>query len=417
VYVNCIDVDKKRVGALKKGRPVIYEPGLAGLIKSNLDAGRLSFCSEFDSIEDSQILMIAVGTPSRENGEANLDYVFKVAETIGKRINDYKLIVQKSTVPVGTCRKIEGIIKNQIEKRGVDVKFSVASNPEFLKEGDAVDDFLKPDRIILGVDNTKAKNLLERLYKPFMRKRHKTIFMSVESAELTKYAANCMLATRISFMNEMSRIAEKVGADIEEVRSGIGSDPRIGESFLYPGVGYGGSCFPKDVRAMIEVMKKHKTNVHLVEAVDQVNEYQKFWFLDKILGNLNGEVKRSSLAIWGLSFKAGTDDVRESPAIFIAHELLERKAFLRLFDPEAMDNFKQVFPSANYNAAYCSNEYEALREVDALIILNDWPLFRNPDYEKMKQLMRNPIIFDGKNLLNAKEARQEGFVYHSVGRQ
>lgn len=413
IYVDCIDVDKKRVETLKKGQTVIYEPGLENLIKSNLKAGRLSFSDNPDSIKDSQILMIAVGTPSRENGEANLDYVFRVAETIGDKIDDYKLIVQKSTVPVGTCCKVKEIIKNKIEKRGVDVEFSVASNPEFLKEGDAVDDFLKPDRIILGVNDAKAKELLERLYKPFMRKRH---FMSVESAELTKYAANCMLATRISFMNEMSRIAEKVGADIEEVRSGIGSDPRIGESFLYPGAGYGGSCFPKDVRAMIEVMRKNKVNAHLIEAVDRVNEYQKFWFMNKILRNLNGEAKEACLAIWGLSFKAGTDDVRESPAIFIVRELLDGKASLRLFDPEAGENFKKIFPEEKNNLVYCGSEYEVLQGADALVILNDWPLFKSPDYGKIKQLMRKPVIFDGRNLLNAEEVKKEGFDYYSVGR-
>ncbi len=421
ILVNCIDVDEERIKKLQKGDPVIYEPGLKELLEKNIKAGKIGFSSgPGDFFKESRVVMIAVGTPSGEDGSANLKYVFEAAKSIGQNLEKYALVVQKSTVPVGTCREIRQIIQKELSKRGSKIDFSVASNPEFLKEGDAVEDFLKPSRIILGVDNGQARKILERLYAPFMRKRHKIIFMNIESAELTKYAANCMLATRISFMNILARLSEQVGADIEEIRAGIGSDPRIGEGFLYAGVGYGGSCFPKDVKALIKTLQEKEVEGDLIQAVDKINKRQRDWFLAKIISEMKDDLKGKTIAIWGLSFKAGTDDIREAPSLDVGVGLIEKGAMLKVYDPEAMESFKSVLKhkagSFDKKVAYYSDEYSALSGADALVILNEWFPFRNPDYGKMKEVMRQPIIFDGRNLLNPQEAQEEGFEYFGVGR-
>ncbi len=419
VRVTCVDKDDEIIETLNRGESTIYEPGLEEMLRKNIQAGKIDFTTRpEDPIRESDIIIITVGTPSHQNGEANLDYVFEVSRTIGENINGYKLIVQKSTVPVGTCRQIEEVIRQELTDRDNLLDFSVASNPEFLKEGTAVDDFLKPARIILGVEDDRAKGLLKNLYKPFMRKKsNKILFMNIESAELAKHAANCMLASRISFMNMLARSAELVGADIEEIRAGIGSDPRIGEEFLYAGVGYGGSCFPKDVRALISTIKNQKLDVGLLEEVDQINQDQRRWFLNKILRETGEDLKGKNIAIWGLSFKAGTDDVRESPAIYIVSELLKKNACVKVFDPKAMENFKKVLPpERNTRLVYCQDEYSSLIGAEALIILTEWHPFRNPDLAKMKKLMKLPLVFDGRNLLSPEEMRQEGFKYFSVGR-
>lgn len=418
VPVSCVDVNEDRIDRLSAGEAGIYEPGLGPLLEENLAAGRIEFTTQpRDPVEKSEIIMITVGTPSTSDGEADLNHIFEVSRTIGDIITDYKLIVQKSTAPVGTCRRIRETIQARLEKRKVAVDFSVASNPEFLKEGNAVEDFLKPDRIILGVDNGKDRHVLERLYKPFMRKKCKTIFMGVESAEMSKYAANCMLASRISFMNMLSWLAETVGADIEEVRTGIGTDPRIGEDFLYAGAGYGGSCFPKDVRALAKTLQEHGLDAGLPEAVERINCQQKERFAARILAEMGKEPADKVVALWGVAFKAGTDDVREAPSIHIARRLMAHGVTVKIFDPQAMGNFKNALLERGYPLPRCGkNEYDILPNADALVILNEWHLFRNPDLQRIKELMRSPTIFDGRNLLDPTEVKQSGFVYYSIGR-
>ncbi len=414
--ITCVDIDKKKIEFIKKGNCPIYEPGLEELIKKNTEEKRLFFTSNSaKAIKENDILFIAVGTPPKENGEADLSAVFGVAETIGRNMDKPKIIVQKSTVPVGTGKKVEKIVSEELKKRKEKLKFSVASNPEFLKEGSAVDDFMKPDRVIIGADDEKTKEELEKMYLPFMRKGYRVIFMNRASAELTKYAANSMLATRISFINCMARLAEEVGADIQMIKEGIGSDSRIGKAFLYPSIGYGGSCFPKDVKALISTIKENGVDAGIFESVEKVNNDQKHWFLEKILKFFKNNLKDKKIAVWGLSFKAETDDVRDAAALFFCDELAKRGAKLNVFDPEAMKTFERSF-GKNKSVSYAENEYEAAKNADFLLVLTEWMQFREPDFDRLKKEMKHPVVFDGRNLYDPLDMKEAGFKYFAVGR-
>ena len=414
--ITCVDIDKKKIEFIKKGNCPIYEPGLEELLKRNIEDKRLFFtANSAKAIEENDILFIAVGTPPKANGEADLGAVFGVAKTIGKQINKPKIIVQKSTVPVGTGKEVERIISKELKKRKKKIKFSVASNPEFLKEGSAVDDFMKPDRVIIGADDKKTIEELEKIYLPFMRKGYRVIFMNRASAELTKYAANSMLATRISFINCMARLAEVVGADIQMIKEGIGSDSRIGKAFLYPSIGYGGSCFPKDVKALISTIRKKGIDAGIFESVEKVNYDQKQWFLEKILKFCGNNLKNKKVAVWGLSFKAETDDVREAAALFFCDEFLRRGAKLNVFDPEAMKSFEKTF-GKNKAVSYSDNEYEAAKGAEILVVLTEWMQFREPDFPRLKKEMKTPVIFDGRNLYDPANMKEYGFKYFSIGR-
>ncbi len=414
--VTCLDINRKKINFTKRGRCPIYEPELEELIKKNLKEKRLSFSTDLKKgIKENHILVIAVGTPSKGNGEADLSAVFEVAKQIGKNMNDEKIIVQKSTVPVGTGDKVERIIGEELKTRKKEINFSVVSNPEFLKEGSAVDDFMKPDRIIIGVENEKARIALEKIYYPFMRKGYRVIFMNRASAELTKYAANTMLATRISFINNLSRLAEKVGADAAMIREGIGSDRRIGKDFLYPSVGYGGSCFPKDVKALISVLRKNKVDVALFESVEKINKEQKDWFFDKISKYFKGNLKGKKIAVWGLAFKAETDDVRESAALYFVDKILNSGGIANVFDPEAQENFKKAI-GRKARILYAQDEYKALERADALVVLTEWFQFRNPDFDKIKSALKEPVIFDGRNLYDVESLEKMGIKYYCIGR-
>ena len=414
--VTCLDIDEKKISLLKKGKCPIYEPGLEEMIEENTIEKRLFFSvGSKKAIKENDILIIAVGTPPKENGEADLSFVYQVAKTIGEDIDSFKIIVQKSTVPVGTGREVEKTINEQLKKRKKKVDFEVVSNPEFLKEGSAVDDFMKPDRIILGVENHKAQKVLKQLYAPFMKRGFRVIFMNRVSAELTKYMANAMLATRISFINNLSRLAEKVGADIEMIRQGIGSDPRIGKEFLYPSLGYGGSCFPKDVKALIQILKKEKIDDSFFQKVEDVNRDQKEWFANKIFNYYKNDIKGKVFAVWGLSFKAETDDVRESASLIVINKLVEGGSRIQVFDPEAMKTFREMFGNSE-NIVYAEDEYQALKNANALVVLTEWMQFRNPDFEKIKSLLKKPVIFDGRNLYDPKYLKESGFEYFSIGR-
>jgi UDPglucose 6-dehydrogenase len=414
--ITCVDIDKKKIEFIKKGNCPIYEPGLEELIKKNVEERRLFFTSDATkAIRENDILVSAVGTPPLPSGDADLSYVFDVARTIGKTMDRPKIIVQKSTVPVGTGKKVEKIIDEELKKRKKKIRFSVASNPEFLKEGSAVDDFMKPDRVIIGAEDEKTSKELQKMYLPFMRKGYSVITMNRASAELTKYAANSMLATRISFINCMARLAEVVGADIQMIREGIGSDSRIGKSFLYASIGYGGSCFPKDVKALIATMKENGIDTGIFDSVEKVNQEQKQWFLEKILKYYKNNLKGKKIAVWGLAFKAETDDVRDSAALYFARELIQRGAKLHLFDPEAMETFEKAFGKSG-SIRYTENEYEAAKGSDFLLIITEWMQFREPDFARLKKEMKIPVIFDGRNLYDPKELKEYGFKYFSIGR-
>jgi UDPglucose 6-dehydrogenase len=414
--ITCVDIDRKKIEFIKKGNCPIYEPGLEDLLKKNIEDKRLFFTADAaKAIKENDIIFIAVGTPPKENGEADLSAVFGVAETIGKNMDKPKIVVQKSTVPVGTGKKVERIIAEELKKRKKKLRFSVASNPEFLKEGSAVDDFMKPDRVIIGADDKSTIEELEKVYLPFMRKGYRVILMNRASAELTKYAANSMLATRISFINSMARLAEVVGADIQMIKEGIGSDSRIGKAFLYPSIGYGGSCFPKDVKALIATFETNEIDAGIFESVEKVNKDQKQWFLEKILKFCKNDFKNKKIAIWGLSFKAETDDVRDAAALFFCDELIKGGAKLNVFDPEAMKTFEKMFGKSEA-VKYAENEYEAAKSADFLIVLTEWMQFREPDFEKLKKEMKAPVIFDGRNLYVPEDMKEAGFKYFSVGR-
>ena len=417
-HVTCIDKNSIIVDSLSAGKIHIYEPGLDTLVKRNHDEGRLSFSTELSQgLSNALFVFNCVGTPPNPDGSCDLSYVEQVAKEIGSIIEDYKIVINKSTVPVGTADLVKSIIQKELETRDCSIQFDVVSNPEFLKEGDAVNDFMKPDRVIVGTDDVRTAKLLETLYSPFARSREKMIIMSIRSAEMTKYAANCMLATKISFMNEIANICERVGADVKDVRVGIGSDHRIGYSFIYPGVGYGGSCFPKDVKALIHTAVENDYNPELIGAVDNVNNRQKHILVGKITSYFTeqGGVKNKTLAIWGLAFKANTDDIRDSAAIETIKKLTEAGMHIKAFDPEAGPNTQQAL-NGNTLCTITDDQYNTLDQADALAILTDWNQFRNPDFNKIKKSLKAPIIFDGRNLYSSTLLASLGFAYFGIGR-
>lgn len=408
--VICVDIDHEKIKKLHKGVCPIYEPGLEPMIKRNLESGRLAFSTDAkQAIEESLVIIIAVGTPPGEDGSADLTHVLDVAHTIGKFMNGYKIVVDKSTVPVGTAAKVRDVIRQYTAK-----EFDVVSNPEFLKEGTAVEDSLMPERIIIGTDNVRTAEIMKALYTPFVRTGNPIFIMDIHSAETTKYAANAMLATRISFMNEVARFCEKVGADIEAVRMGIGSDSRIGKRFLFAGAGYGGSCFPKDVKAMIQTGYQHGCQMKVLEAVEEVNQRQKTLLAETVIQYFRDDLKGKKIAVWGLAFKPKTDDMREAPSIEIIRLLLEKGASVVVTDPVAMERAKALFEN---KVKYCKSNYEALKGAHALIVVTEWNEFRYPDFSRMKKLMTSPVIFDGRNIYNPQEMQQLGFVYFSIGRK
>lgn len=413
--VVCSDTNEEKITNLKKGIIPIYEPGLDTLVTTNLENGKLVFTTSLaDAISDVNIVFIAVGTPSGEDGSADLSHVLSVASEIGKNMTSYLLVVNKSTVPIGTADRVRETINEQLKLRGVDIPFDVASNPEFLKEGDAVNDFLKPERIIIGTDSEKAESLMRRLYKPFLLNGHPILFMDIRSAELTKYAANAMLATRISFMNDMANLCELVGADVNMVRKGIGSDSRIGQKFIYPGVGYGGSCFPKDVKALIKSAKDKGYSLRIMEAVEKVNESQKEVMYQKINRYFNGDLKGKCFAIWGLSFKPNTNDMREAPSLVIISQLLKAGARVRAYDPVAMDEAKKILGNS---IEFASDPYTALDGCHALVLVTEWREFRLLNYTQLDARLAHKAIFDGRNIYDQHEVAEHGYSYIPIGRK
>lgn len=413
IDVTCVDIDKKKIENLKKGISPIYEPGLDELIEKNIAKGRLQFSTNIaDCIDGTDVIFSAVGTPPDEDGSADLKYVLDVAKIIGQNMKHYCMVVTKSTVPVGTAKKVREVIQGELDIRGEKIEFDVASNPEFLKEGNAVKDFLSPDRIVVGVESKKAEELMNRLYKPFTLNGHNVIYMDVPSAEMTKYAANAMLAVRISFMNEVANLCEKVGADVNMVRKGIGSDPRIGNKFLYSGIGYGGSCFPKDVKALYKTALEYNIELKVVKAAEDTNDEQKLVLYHK-LKSIYPELKGKTIAIWGLSFKPETDDMREAPSLYILNSLSKEGCKIKAYDPIAMEETKRRLP--NIDIQYCKNEYEVVENADALLLLTEWKEFRLPNWEKVKKLMNKLILLDGRNIYDSKELRELGFYYEGIG--
>jgi UDPglucose 6-dehydrogenase len=413
--VTCIDVDEQKIGNLKNGILPIYEPGLETMIKRNFDKGRLLFSTSLkDNIEGSDIIFIAVGTPPDEDGSADLKYVLEVAREIGRYMNHYLLVVTKSTVPVGTAPQVKDAIQEEINERNIRVDFDVASNPEFLKEGNALEDFLKPDRIVIGVESTIARSIMEKLYKPFLLNGHPLIFMDIPSAEMTKYSANAMLATKISFINEIANLCEIVGADVNMVRKGIGSDSRIGTKFIYPGIGYGGSCFPKDVKALIKTANDKRGTLSILKAVEEVNSYQKTVLFNKVFNHFKRDIKGRTFGIWGLSFKPQTDDMREAPSLAIIEKLLQLGAIVKAYDPAAMNEAHRYLGDLIH---YAKDQYEAAIEVDALLIVTEWAEFRLPNFKVLEKLMKHKIIFDGRNIFEPSEMEELGFTYYSIGRK
>ena len=408
--VICADADEEKIAMLQKGEVPIYEPGLAPLVERNLAEGRLRFTTDVPwAVRESEIVFIAVGTPPDEDGSADLQHVLQVAEVIGRSMNGEKVVVTKSTVPVGTAARVRAVIERYAKHR-----VHVCSNPEFLKEGAAVNDFMKPDRVVVGVDSAYAREVLQELYAPFVRTGNPILFMDIASAELTKYAANAMLATRISFMNMIARLCAEVGADVDEVRKGIGTDSRIGPAFLFAGCGYGGSCFPKDVKALIRTLREFGVDASLLEAVERVNEGQKRWLLEAVEERFGrAALARMTFAVWGLSFKPETDDMREAPSLTVVEGLLERGARVQVHDPQALRVARRHFGD---RVVYCEHNYDALVGADALLILTEWKPYRRPDFQRMRTLLRQPVIFDGRNLFDPARMRELGYEYHSVGR-
>lgn len=407
--VICVDIDEKKVEKMKNGEVPIYEPHLDVLFERNIKQNRLSFTTELeDAIEEAEVIFLALPTPPGEDGSADLSYVLGVAEHLGKIIKDYKVIVDKSTVPVGTAEKVHAKVAENAT-----VDFDIVSNPEFLREGFAVDDFLKPDRVVIGTSSARARKVMENLYKPFVRQGNPIIFMDEKSAELTKYAANAFLATKITFMNEIANYCEIIGADVDMVRKGVGSDTRIGNRFLFPGIGYGGSCFPKDVQALAKSGVEANYNFEIIKAVMDVNHRQKMVLASKVKNYFGDDLSGKKLALWGLAFKPDTDDIREAPAIYMINELLRAGAEIVAYDPEAMENVQGVIGD---KIKYASNEYEALENADALMIATEWGEFRNPDFAKMSDLLNAKVVFDGRNLYDLTLMRDNGFYYESIGR-
>lgn len=411
--VICIDVNEKKIQNLQKGILPIYEPGLDDIVERNFKGGRLHFSTKLEeSIAGAQVVFIAVGTPPGEDGSADLQYVLQVAENVGKFMNGYLVVVTKSTVPVGTAAKVKDAIAKALKARNANIDFDVASNPEFLKEGAAIDDFLKPDRIVVGVESERAKTILNQLYDPFVLNGHPILFMDIPSAEMTKYAANAMLATKISFMNDIANLCDIVGADVNEVRKGIGSDARIGNKFIYAGIGYGGSCFPKDVKALIKTGEQNKYDLRILKAVDAVNNDQKKVIVDKIMKHFNNNVQGKTFAVWGLAFKPKTDDMREAPALVIIEALLNAGANVQAYDPVAMNEAEHMLDK---KVLLTKDAMNATKGADALLLVTEWPEFRLPDWEKIRSNMRDNVIFDGRNIYNAPEMKAKGFVYYGIG--
>jgi UDPglucose 6-dehydrogenase len=415
-HVICVDVDAGKVDRLNKGDVPIHEPGLDALIERNMKAGRLEFTTDAPrAIEHGLFQLIAVGTPPEEDGSADLKHVIAVARTIGLHLNRYAIVMTKSTVPVGTADKVKAEVSAALAKRKAEIEFDVVSNPEFLKEGAAIADFMKPDRVVVGTDNPRTMELLRALYEPFTRNHERFVVMDVRSAELTKYAANAMLATKISFMNELANIAERVGADIEKVRVGIGSDPRIGYSFIYPGTGYGGSCFPKDVRALAHTAREVGCRARILEAVEEVNGDQKAFLVRKIRKHFAGHLEGLTVALWGLAFKPNTDDMREAPSLTIVEELLSDGACVQAYDPVAMEEARRAF-GPRKGLAFAASANLALQGADALVVVTEWQEFRSPDFDHIKATLKSPTIFDGRNLYSPELMRRYGFTYFAVGR-
>ncbi len=413
IDVICVDVDVKKIENLKNGIMPIYEPGLEEMVLRNHEKGRLSFSTNLGvSIKEADVAFIAVGTPPGEDGSADLKYVIGVAKEIGANIDDYIVVVTKSTVPVGTAAKVRNAVQGELGNRNLAIEFDVASNPEFLKEGAAIEDFLKPDRIVVGVETKRAEDVMRKLYKPFLLNGHPIIFMDVPSSEMTKYAANAMLATKISFMNDIANLCEIMGADVNLVRKGIGSDPRIGNRFIYPGIGYGGSCFPKDVKALIRTARENGHEMRILQAVEDVNDDQKSVLFDKISKHFKGELKGKSFAIWGLSFKPKTDDMREAPSLVIIEKLLAAGASVKAYDPVAMHEAKKELGE---QIEYSKDPNDALIDADALLIVTEWPEFRTPNFKVMGKLMKSKLVFDGRNIYDLEEMTEQGFEYYCIG--
>lgn len=413
--VTCVDIDENKISKLKNGEVPIYEPGLSQMVQRNVEKGRLSFSTKLrDSLDGCEAVFVAVGTPPDEDGSADLRYVLGVAREIGKYMNSYLVVITKSTVPIGTSNKVKAAVQDELNKRNVRIKFDVASNPEFLKEGNAIEDFLKPDRIVVGVESEEAEKIMRKLYKPFLLNGHPIFFMDIPSAEITKYAANAMLATKISFMNDIANLCDAVGADVNMVRKGIGSDPRIGNKFIYPGVGYGGSCFPKDVKALIKTSDEYHWSLDILKAVENVNERQKQVILRKIKNHFQNNLKGKVFGIWGLSFKPQTDDMREAPSLVIIEKLLQEGAKVNVYDPVAMEECKHKIGNI---VTYAKDQYEALLDADALVLVTEWSEFRLPNYNMMSKIMKNKVIFDGRNIYDPSEMQELGYTYYSIGRK
>lgn len=414
VNVTCVDTNNEKIKSLEKGVIPIYENGLEEMVLRNMKAKRLKFTTSLEScIDDVEVIFSAVGTPPDEDGSADLSYVLEVARTIGRNMKQYKLVVTKSTVPVGTARKVRAVIQEELDKRGVKIAFDVASNPEFLKEGNAISDFMSPDRVVVGVESERAEKVMSTLYKPFLLNNFRVIFMDIPSAEMTKYAANSMLATRISFMNDIANLCELVGADVNMVRSGIGSDTRIGRKFLYPGIGYGGSCFPKDVKALIKTAELNGYSMRVLRAVEEVNEIQKSALFDKLVKQFNGDIKGKTITLWGLAFKPETDDMREAPALILIDKLLEAGCKIRAYDPAAMTECKRRTGDQVY---YACDMYDAVLDADALMLVTEWKEFRLPSWAVIKKTMAQQIVLDGRNIYDKKEMEELGFIYSCIGK-
>ncbi len=412
--VFCVDVNTEKIENLKKGIIPIYEPGLEDMVHRNQQAGRLHFTTDLtECLDEVEVLFSAVGTPPDENGSADLKYVLEVARTVGRNMKKHILVVTKSTVPVGTAKKVRRAIQEELDKRGVEIEFDVASNPEFLKEGAAISDFMSPDRVVVGVESERAEELMTRLYRPFLLNNFRVIFMDVPSAEMTKYAANAMLATRISFMNDIANLCEIIGADVNMVRKGIGSDNRIGNRFLYAGIGYGGSCFPKDVKALINTAKQNNYPMRILQAVEEVNDEQKSLLFHKLEKHFNGDLKGKRIAIWGLAFKPETDDMREAPSLVLIEKLLAAGCEVYAYDPVAVEESKRRIGDAIH---YAKDIYDAVVDADALMLVTEWKEFRMPSWSAIKKLMATPLVLDGRNIYDIKEMEENGFVYHCIGR-
>ncbi len=414
VSVICVDTNGEKIEALKQGVIPIYENGLEEMVNRNAKAGRLQFTTSLEScLDEVDVIFSAVGTPPDEDGSADLSYVLEVARTIGRNMTKYVLVVTKSTVPVGTAGKVRATIQAELDKRGVRIEFDVASNPEFLKEGNAVADFMSPDRVVVGVESERAKQLMSKLYKPFLLNNFRVIFMDIPSAEMTKYAANSMLATRISFMNDIANLCELVGADVNMVRSGIGSDTRIGRKFLYPGIGYGGSCFPKDVKALIKTAEQNGYRMRVLQAVEEVNEKQKSVLFEKLRRHFSGDLQDKTIALWGLAFKPETDDMREAPSLILINKLLNAGCKVRVYDPAAMTECRRRIGDS---VCYATDMYDAALDADALMLVTEWKEFRLPSWAVIKKAMRTPVLLDGRNIYEKKEIEELGFTYHCIGK-